>query len=494
MYDFWVGTLHVLQPLNFCGLTFGVFLGILFGVIPGLNAATAIVLIIPFSFTMPPELAFLMMIGAYCGAMFGGSIPAILFNVPGTPTSIMTMLDGHQLAKKGRGAEAISVANIAGVIGGLLSALVLVLMAPALAKIALKFGAPEYFALAIFGISAITSLGAGNQLRSLVSCALGLIVVTIGIDPVTGVERFTFGIGELTSGVDFITAMIGLFGISEVLIQAEKRNPSILLAQEKIKMKLPRLIELWRMKGTLLFSSLIGIAIGILPGEGGTVAAVLAYNETKRWSKHPEKFGTGIMEGVAAPECADNASTGGAMVPTLALGIPGSGTTAVMLGAFYIYGLTPGPLLFISNRELVYTIFSGMFFANVIQGIMAIFVTRYFALALKLKYSILGPSIVLFSIIGSFAIRNNIFDVVEMSAFGLLGYLMVKFGFPLTPMIIGMVLGPLAEINLARSMIMLSNNPLGFFTRPISGLILAFSIISFAYPLLSKAVMRIVRR
>jgi putative tricarboxylic transport membrane protein len=312
LQDLWIGTVNVIQPLNLLGVTAGVFLGIIFGVIPGLNAATAVALIIPFAFSMKPEFAFLMMIGAYCGAMFGGAIPAILFRVPGTPTSIMSILDGHELAKKGRGGEAIAMANIAGVIGGLFSTLVLVLAAPALAKVALTFGPPEYFALAVFGISAITSLGTGNQLRSLISCVLGLLFVTIGIDPVTGVERFTFGMKELVTGIDFIPAIIGLFGVSEVLLQAEKYVPSILRTGEKISMKMPRFLELWRMKFTLLLGSLIGTFIGILPGEGGTVASVLAYNEARRWSKTPERFGTGIMEGVVAPECADNASTGGA--------------------------------------------------------------------------------------------------------------------------------------------------------------------------------------
>jgi putative tricarboxylic transport membrane protein len=308
--------------------------------------------------------------------------------------------------------------------------------------------------------------------------------VTIGIDPLTGVERFTFGISQLINGIQFIPALIGLFGISEVLFQAEKAISGLSAKTKSIGMRLPKLIELWRLKSTLALSSVIGTFIGILPGEGGTVASVIAYNEAKRFSKHPEKFGTGIIEGVVAPECADNASTGGAMVPTLALGIPGSGTTAAILGAFYLYGLLPGPLLFINQRPLVYTIFTGMLAANIIQGIMGIFVTRYFAYVLKLKYAIIGPAIIFFSVVGSYALRNNVFDVVQMFFFGILGYFMTKASFPLTPMIIGLVLGPIAEVNLGRTMVMLDNDFLKVFMRPISGSIMALSIILFILPLL----------
>jgi len=474
----------VVQPYNLIGVSGGVLLGFIFGVLPGLNSATAVALIIPFAFSLWPEFSFLIMIGAYCGSMFGGAVPAILFNIPGDSPAIMTCLDGHPMAKQGKAAEAIGQANISGVIGGLISCVVLIVLAPILASVALKFGPAEYFAVALFGISAITSLGTGNQIKALMVCMIGLFISMIGIDPVTGVERFTFGVSSLTSGVNFGAAIIGLYGVAEVLSTTQSGLPKISDAEKKIARKLPPFSEIWALRRSIGIGSAVGIMVGLML-EGGTIGAIIAYNEAKRWSKKPWMFGKGNPEGVVAPEAAVASSTGGAMVPTLALGIPGSGTTAVMLGSFYLYGISPGPMMFISHSSLVYTIFVGMIFANIIMGIMALMMTPYFALALRVRQTVLTPLILVTCCIGAFAIRNNIFDVMVMIACGFIGLGLLKLNFPIAPLVLGLILGPIAEVNLARTMILFDNNPLLLFSRPISGAVTTLALIAFIYPFIS---------
>lgn len=484
-----LGAAAVAEPANLLGIVAGLLLGIVFGAIPGLNSITAVVMIMPFTYGMDPIPAFLALVGSYCGAMYGGSIPAILFRTPGTSAAVVTTIDGYELAKKGKAGEALAVSAVGSSFGGFFSVLVLILMAPLLAEVALAFGPPEYFALAVFGLSIITSVGTKNQIKALIAMLGGVLVATVGVDPLNGMERFTFGSSDLMSGVDFVPALTGLFAVSEILRQVQLRWGSIDVAQE-VSVKMPPLAEILRMRVSALRAALIGTVIGILPGEGATVACVLAYNEERRWSDHPEQFGKGALEGIIAPETANNAVTGGAMVPTMALGIPGSATAAAIMGAFFIQGLTPGPMLFVNNAKLVYAIFIGMLLSNVLILLIGIYGVRFVAKAMEIPYSILGPFVMMFCIWGTFSIRNSVFDIWQMLFFGVLGYYMSRHDFPLVAMTLGIILGPLAEPSLSRSLIMFDNNPLLFFTKPIAAAILLLSLLSLLYPALQGWIKR----
>ena len=479
----WMGLTTVLEPVNFVGLLFGTMLGIIFGAIPGLNSITAVILVLPFCFGMDPNLAFIILTTAYCGALYAGSIPAILFKTPGTSAAIMTVMDGYPAAQKGRAGEALATAAIASATGGFVSAIILILLGPSLADIALTFAPPEYFAVAVFGLSAITSLGTKNQVKSLISMFLGILIATVGIDTVTGMERFTFGNAELMSGFELVPVVTGLFALSEVLRQAQFHwGGGSSTAAFKVSAKMPPWSELWRLKGTIARGTAIGTLIGGLPGEGATVAVVLAYNEERRWSKHPEKFGTGVLEGIAAPESANNAVSGGAMIPTLALGIPGSPTTAALMGVFWLVGITPGPTLFIEHPQLVNAIFMSMVLANVMILVVGILGVRQVARVIEAPYSVIAVVVVMFCFWGTYSIRNNLWDVGVMIGFALVGYFLVRYHFPPVALILGMILGPLAEPAFIRSMLMLDGNVLALFSRPISAALLALSIIVLLYP------------
>jgi putative tricarboxylic transport membrane protein len=352
--------------------------------------------------------------------------------------------------------------------------------------VALEFGPSEYFALAVLGLSVVSSLGTKNELKALISALMGLFVATVGIDKISGFNRFTFGTTTLLSGVNFIPAIIGLFAVAEVLnrVREMKEMGGI---RARARAKLPSLELIKRLKGLLLRSSLIGTFIGILPGIGATTGAFVGLSEAVRWSKHPEKFGTGIPEGVAAPEAANNAACSGAMVPLLTLGIPGSAGTAIMLGAFLIHGLKPGPLLFMQQPTLVYTIFVGMFLANLSIIILAKVFIRYFSKVIELPYNILGPGILIFCVVGSFAIRNNFGDIWIMLIFAVIGFFMEKYGYPLAPIILGIVLGPIAEENLRQAMIISGNNPMVLIGSPLSAALIILSVLSLFSSQLRKA-------
>jgi len=360
-----VGFMTIIEPMNFLAVFVGVLGGMILGAMPGLTAPMGVALLIPFTYGMAPVPAITMLVSLYCGATFGGSIAAILVHAPGTPAAAATTFDGYPLAQKGQAGKALGMACISSAIGGLFSVVVLIMLAPLLAEVAIKFGPPEYFALSIFGLSMISSLGSKSVAKNLLGGTIGVFIACIGMDEISGFSRYDFGLTHLMDGVSFIPVMIGLFAATEIFRQAESGVKKIVI-DKKISGMLPTWKEIKSVKTTLTRSSLIGTFIGILPAEGGTVASFIGYNEAKRFSKTPEKFGTGCLEGIAGPECANNAATGGAMIPTMALGIPGSGTTAVILGALLIHGMRPGPLLFIQNADVVYAVFVGMFFANVI--------------------------------------------------------------------------------------------------------------------------------
>lgn len=482
-----LGVNTILQPWNFLAVLVGVVSGIIIGALPGLTSPMGVALLIPFTYSMDKVPAICMLVALYCGGTYGGSISAILVHAPGTPAAAATTFDGYPLAQKGMAGKALGMACISSSIGGLFSVIVLILLAPVLADIAIKFGPPEYFALAVFGLSMISSLGARSILKNLIGGALGVFLATVGTDEMSGFPRYDFGITHLMDGISFIPVMIGLFAAAEVFRQAEAGIRKIMF-DKKITGLLPSWEEIKEVKATLLRSSLIGTFIGILPAEGGTVASFIGYNEAKRFSKQREKFGTGILEGVAGPETANNAATGGAMVPTLALGIPGSGTTAVILGALLVHGMRPGPLLFIQHANVVYAIFAGMFLANLIFLVVGLGGAKLFSQIIRIPNYVLTPIILVLCTVGSYSLHNNMADVWIMLISGIIGYKMREHGFSAAPIVLGLVLGELIEISLRRSLIVFGNNPFIFFIRPYSVLFLALTALGLLSPLIRSMI------
>ena len=485
--DIWLSAMQVVfQPTTLIYIILGVMLGTVLGAIPGLNSTMGTALLIPFTFAMSTENGLALLAAVYCGGTFGGSISAILFNVPGAPEAAATGFDGYPMAQKGMAGEALGYAIMSSVIGGLFSVLVMNLVSPQLAKVGLTFSQPEYFALAVAALTLIASLGGAQMARAFIAGLIGLLLATIGIDELTADERFTFGTKALMGGINFIPAIIGAFAIGEILAKAEEgKGLSGEHLNIKVSTKLPKVKELLRLKWTIVRSAVIGTAIGILPGVGATTAAFIGYSEAVRWSRHPEKFGTGVPEGISGPETANNAATGGAMVPLLTLGIPGSATTAVIIGGFLVHGLQPGPMLFLNQPKLMYVIFIAMYIANIIMLVAGLLVAKLFANFRKVRYSILGPVVFVFAAIGSFGIRNDVADIWIMFACGLIGYFFKKFKYPIAPLIIGLVLGPLTEVSLRKGLFM-TDYALGpFLLRPIAGTILFIAVASVLWNLYS---------
>ena len=486
MFYYWTqGLFTVLEPYNLFIIVIGSSLGIMAGAIPGISGTMALALAVPITYVMEPITALLLLVALYASSVYAGSISGILFRTPGAPEGVAATLDGHVMAKKGLAGEALGVDIFSSVTGGLFGTAMLALIAPQLAKVALEFGPSEYFALAVLGLSVVSSLGTRNELKALISVLIGLFVATVGIDKISGFNRFTFGTTALLSGISFIPAIIGLFAVAEVLNRIREMR-EMRGIRAKARAKLPSLKLINRLKGLLLRSASIGTFIGILPGVGATTGAFVGLSEAIRWSKHPEKFGTGIPEGVAAPEAANNAACSGAMVPLLTLSIPGSAGTAIMLGAFLIHGLKPGPLLFMQQPKLVYSIFVGMFLANLSIIILAKLFIRYFSKVIELPYNILGPGIIIFCVVGTFAIRNNFGDIWIMIVFAIIGFFMERYDYPLAPIILGIVLGPIAEENLRQAMIISGNNPLALVSSPLSAILIGLSVLSLFSPQLRR--------
>ncbi len=475
---------NIIQPYHLLILIGGILLGFLGGGIPGISGTMLVIILLPVSYALDPTAAFLLLTSIYATSVFSGSISAILFRTPGTPEAVATVFDGYPMQQKGQGGQALGIAIFSSAVGGVIGTIVLILLTPILATFALRFSSPEYFALALLGFTVVASLSAGNLVKGFIGVFLGLFIATIGIDPSSGVPRFTFESSQLMSGIDFIPVLIGLFAISEVLRRVQQRPK--MNSSEKVTSTLPGLKMIKRLSNVISRSSLLGVFIGILPGIGATTAAMLSYSEAARWSKDSKKFGTGIPEGVAAPETANNAAAMGAMVPLLSLGIPGSATTAILLGAFVLHGIQPGPLMFTTQGTLVYTILIGLLLANILILVIAKPFISVFSKILRVPYSIIGPLIILFCIVGTFAVRNSIFDVGVMLAFGVVGYYFEKIKFPLAPIVLGVVLGPIAEDHFRRAMQMSGNDFSIFFTRPISLTFIILAVISILYPFVKK--------
>ncbi len=471
-----------LQNLLFCfaGVTFGTLIGVL----PGIGPVTGVAILIPITFGLNATTAIITMAGVYYGAMYGGSTTSILINVPGESSSVMTTVDGYQMAKQGRAGPALGMAAFGSFIAGTLAVVLLTFIAPPLANVALSFGPPEYFALTFMGLTLVTSLSGESMLKGIMSGVFGLIVACVGVDAISGEERFTFGNIYLLDGMGFIGVAVGLFAVAEVLVNLEAPLQQVFVKTKlNLRSLFPNLQDWKDSIGPIGRSSILGFFIGVLPGAGATIASFMSYAMEKKLSRHPERFGTGAIEGVAAPESANNAAAGGAMVPLLTLGIPGSGTTAVLLGGLLIHGLRPGPLLFQSNPDLVWGVIASMYIGNVMLLVLNLPLVGMWASLLRVPYKILMPLIVTLSAVGVFATDNNVFDMWVMFAFGVIGYLMRKLEFPAAPAVLGLVLGPLVERSLRQSLTISHGDLSIFFTRPISAVLTICALLSLFAPL-----------
>jgi len=461
-------------------LTFaGVFLGILFGAVPGLTAVMAITLLLPFSFALNCVSSMCLFMGIYLGGVSGGLISAITLNIPGAPGSVATTFDGYPMAEKGEAGRALAAGIIYSFLGGEISIFVLMLVAPQLAEIAVKITPFDYFSLIFFSLIMMSGVLGKSFFKGILAAMLGLIFSFIGADPTNGVPRFTFGMHELDGGFLFFPVMIGVFAMTEVLQTAEDcrlKNVSTRITQEVTNVRIS-FKDFKEQVGNFIWSCLIGIGIGILPGIGGGTANIVSYMFAKNHSKYPEKFGTGILDGVVASETTNNASIGGAMVPLLSIGIPGDAVTAILLGAFMMHGIVPGPLMFITQVKLIYAIFTAMLVANFFMIATEFIFLKAFIKVLNVPKHILIPVILAFCIIGAYGTNNRIFDIYVSLFFGVVGFTLKKFKYPLPPMIIAFILGPYLEINLRRALIYSKGSVIPFFTNPLSGFLLVISFV-----------------
>ncbi len=470
------------EPMLFLLLAAGVFFGMVFGAIPGLTAALGVSLILPFTFAMHASEGITTLIGIYVGGISGGLIAAVLLNIPGSPASIVTCFDGSPMARNGRAGEALTMGVFSSFIGGLISALALVIIAPELAKIALKFGAWEYFAMGLMGLSVVVSLCSKDMIKGFISAIVGMLLAMVGMDAVTGAPRLTFGAWQLNGGLAQLDVLMGLFAITEVMTQlktiAQKFDT---LAPGKIRL-FPTRETLRGTTKTHITGSIIGTFIGILPGIGQATASMLSYSVAMQTSKHSEKFGTGIPEGVVASESANNACCGGALIPMLTLGIPGDLVTSILLGGLVVHGLQPGPLLFQTSKDVVGVVFAAYLLANIIMFIMEMGLMRVFIKLLMVPMNLLFPIILLMCVIGTITVNNRLFDSWVLVVIGLLGYFLVNNGFPLPPIVLGFILGKIIESNMRTALIANNGNFLSLFSKPIAVGLLIFAVVMLFIP------------
>lgn len=467
----WQAALH---PQLLLVLALSVPLGIIVGVLPGVGAVVGVTVLLPLTFGMDPISGISMLVAVYCGAFYGGAVSAILINTPGTPAAICTILDGYPMARKGQAHKALTAALVASFLGGVISVIALTFAAPVIANVALQFSYTEYFAIALFGIvMVITSSSRQSFLKGLLMGTLGLVLATAGQDKMGTVERFTFGILDLSRGLPLLPVVVGLFAVSQALFLTEQGAKAVQLGRVEDKAGLGAMFKLMaRHKMTLLKSAAIGTGVGAIPGTGAAIASFVAYSEAKRSSKHPETFGKGEIDGVIASESSNNSVTGGALIPLLSLGIPGDPITAIMLGAFLVHGLVPGPMLFMESSTLVYAIFATMLVSYFMVLAYGYFGAYPFAAILKVRESILVPIILVISFVGAYAVNSSLFDVGITLVFGVIGYLLHKFGFPLPPILMGIILGPIAEESLRQSFMVSDGSWMILITRPISAVFL----------------------
>ncbi|MDR3172517.1 MAG: tripartite tricarboxylate transporter permease [Treponema sp.] len=448
--------------------------GVLIGSIPGLTSTMGIALLVPFTYGMSVIPSIGMLLGIFCGAMYGGSIAAILIKTPGTPAAAATVMDGYPMGQKGESGRALAVALFSSFCGGMIGALVMTFLSPFISRMALKFGPAEFFTLAVFGLSVIISISGKSLTKGLMSAFFGLLIATVGMDKTSAYLRFT-KLPGFYEGIPFIPGLIGLFALSEVFANIENILRSTKITT-KISGVLPSLTDIKTIARPVLTGGVIGTFIGAIPGAGGDIAAFVSYSEAKRVSKHPEKFGTGIPEGVAAAEAANNGCTGGAMIPLLSLGIPGDSNTAVLMGAFIMHGFQPGPMMYVEHMDIIYAVFVSMMLANIAMLIVGMCGIKIFAKVISLERKMLIPAIMVLSLVGSYAINGNMFDVYFAIIMGVIGYVLQKYEFPLSPILLALILGPMSESNLRRFMQIDDGQFWRIFTKPICVLFIVLSL------------------
>jgi putative tricarboxylic transport membrane protein len=461
-------------------ITIGIVVGILVGAMPGLSPSMGVALLVPFTYGMSPTLALVLLVSIYLAASYGGSITAITINTPGTASAVVTGFDGYPLTQQGKPEVALGVSLVVSAVAGILGTIILIVCSVPLAAIAFRFHPAEYFALALFGLATVASLAGKLWAKAFLAAMFGLLLNTVGTDPISGSARFTFGVTPLSDGFALIPALIGLFALSEVFTSLEKREFSTKVL-DKMGQAWPKLKDYLKLKWITLWASLVGTVVGIFPGAGATIAAFIAYDFAKRTSKRPDEFGKGSVEGIAAAEAANSASVGGAMVPLLTLGIPGSATTAVLIGAMMIHKLTPGPQLFISKPNVIYGLFAALLVGNFVLLAIGFLGAKLWVRVTAVPKPVLYTLILAMGVMGSYAVRNSMFDVVCCVAFGLMGWVFKRYNYPLAPVILGMVLGSIAETNFRRAIMM--DGSMIFFTRPVSAIMLGLALLSFALPL-----------
>jgi putative tricarboxylic transport membrane protein len=490
--DFWqqlgLGFQVALDPANLLLCFLGVLFGTLVGVLPGLGPAASISLLLPVTFKITPTGAIIMLAGIYYGAMYGGSTTSILVNVPGEAASVVTCFDGYQMARQGRAGPALGMAAFGSFIAGTLSIVGLMLLAPPLVKVALKFGPPEYFSLMILGIMMVIYLTSGSIIKALMMAFFGFLLASIGQDMVTGDLRFTWGIFELSDGVGIVPVVMGLFGISEVLINLETKSKAKDTYHGKIAGLLPTLQDWAASKWAIVRGAIVGFFLGVLPGGGALIASFISYALEKKISKHPEKFGHGAIEGVAGPESANNAACGGAFIPLLTLGIPANAVMAVLLGALMIHNIIPGPFLMEKHPDLFWGTICSMYIGNAMLLVLNLPLIGLWVKVLKLPYPILFPLILLVCLIGVYSLNGSLVEMVIMIFFGVVGYLLKKFGYEAAPLVLSLVLGNMLEPALRRSLIMSNGSFKIFFTRPISLTLIVITVAFLASPLILKLI------
>ncbi|MEU1683730.1 tripartite tricarboxylate transporter permease [Micromonospora sp. NPDC005707] len=479
----------VLEPTNLLYCLIGVVIGMLVGVLPGLGPAATIAILLPVTFGIEPVTAIIMLAGIFYGAQYGGTITSVLLRLPGEASSVVTVFDGHALARQGRAGTALGVAAVGSFIGGTVSIIALTLVAPVVAGFALDFGPPEYTALALLGILLVATVSSGGRLKAVIAACVGLLLATVGRDSFTGAERFTFESLSLADGLDFVPIAMGLFGLGEILYNLEERHRAV-HAPTKVANVWPSRADLRESSGAIGRGSVLGFVLGILPGGGATLASLAAYALEKRRSRNPERFGRGAVEGVAAPETANNAAATSSFIPLLTLGIPANATMAVIFGALLIQGVSPGPQLVSQEPELFWGVVNSMYIGNILLLIMSIPLVGLFVKILRVRATILAPITVLITLVGVYTVNNDVFDIGLVIVFGALGYLMKKFGFDPGPLVLAFVLGSLLEDSLRRSLLIFDGDATGFLTRPISGTLLALFLLVALLPPVRAALAR----
>jgi putative tricarboxylic transport membrane protein len=473
--DLFAGFANAITPMNLLWCFIGSVLGTFVGVLPGVGPTPAIAMLLPITSYLGPTPAIIMLAGIYYGSQYGGSTTSILLNVPGELSSVPTCLDGYQMAKQGRAGPALAMAAISSFFAGTLSLVGLTFFAPPLAELALRFTPPEYVGLMVLALAVVINLSGKSLTKGLISAGFGLLLTAVGLDSITGERRMTFGSLMLMNGFDFVVAAIGLFALSEIFISIEEQIGQI--AAMKIGKLMPTFRELKYNLGAMVRATFLGFGLGMLPGVSPAVTAFIAYDAEKRFSRHPEKFGTGVLQGVVAPEGANNSATSGGFVPLFAFGLPSCSAMAMLLGALMIYGLQPGPIMWQQNPQFIWTIIASMYIGNVMLLILNLPLVGMWAKICEVPYSIIAPVVFIFCVIGAFAVRGNVFDLWVAMMFGFIGYAMKKLNYPPAPMLLCMILGDRLESSFRQSLV-LSGGSFGiFFTRPITVALLALAVI-----------------